>query len=66
MGTQDVIVTLPFLGVNLGLAVSEAMDMLSWRLFIRVMNDTQANLPRVAPDRAHHGWPVIIIGAVAA
>lgn len=64
MGVQDVIVALPFIGVDPCADSRKPMDMIAERLIVRVMHDAQSNLARVAPHRAHHGRPVIVIGVL--
>jgi hypothetical protein len=66
MRAQDVMVTLPFSGVDLCTDLGEPMDMLAERLPVGVMHDPPSHLAGLSPDRAHDGRPVIVIGAVTA
>ena len=65
VGPDDVVVSLPFIGVDLGADQGEGVDVLFQSLAVGVMDDPQANLACFPTHRSDHGRPVIGIAPVA-
>jgi len=62
---NDVMVALPFVGVYLSIGPGEGMDMVNQRLFVSVVNHSQACLSALTSHSADNGRPIIVIGAVS-
>ena len=62
----DLVVALPFIRVTSGLLLRKLMYMLLQSFAIRMRANSQAALPAVSADSSHHGWAIIVIGAVPA
>ena len=65
MGTEQVIITAPFIGVNSGSGYRELMYMSRKRLAVGMMHDTQTDISAVSSNGAHNQGAVIVIGAMS-
>jgi hypothetical protein len=65
VGTDDVVVSLPFIGVDLGSGQGEGVDVAFQGFTVRVVDDPQASLTRFSAHRPDDRRTVIGIGSVA-
>src|SRR5215470_7336430 len=65
MPTLDPRIALPLISVAAGLPLRIAVDMRPKRDALRVLAYPQATTSGLSPDRPHHRWPIILIGAVS-
>lgn len=65
VGPDNMVVSLPFIGVDLGSGQGEGVDVVFQSFAIRVMDDPQPDLARFPAHRPDHGRTVIVIGPVS-
>ncbi len=61
----NVVVAIPLIGIDSGGRYSEFGDMVFQCFAISMFDHAQTNLTTMAANRAHHRWPIIVIGAMS-
>ena len=60
------VVTQPFIGIDLNANQSEGMDVMFESFLVSVANHPQTNLTTLTPYRTHNRWTIIVISPMAA